>query len=163
MTVQITLQDLIDSLRKASANPEAHETAQEYYFSELQDDSVLVHCGTACCIAGDLLLKAHADASEEEIRAILNYETMFTPGSWVASELGLTETEATLAFSAHTHHEIHAMLADILEAGLRLPCVGRIGISNHSTYTKFEWAYMSDKDKCMTLEEVLDWMREIAE
>jgi hypothetical protein len=51
----ITLTDLINSLRKAASTPEAHEPAQQHYFSQAQEDSVLVHCGTACCIAGDLL------------------------------------------------------------------------------------------------------------
>jgi hypothetical protein len=163
MTTKITMQDLVQVLRKASANPREHAEAQQHYFSDLKENSVLVNCGSACCVAGDLVLKAHADASEEEIREILNYDTTFTPSGWVANELGLTETEAALAFSANTHHEIHAMLAYILEAGLRLPDVSRIGFSSHSTYTTLNWAYLPDQDKCLTLEQVLDWMLEIAE
>jgi hypothetical protein len=163
MTNKLTMSDLIASLRKASNNADAHTEAQEHYFSEIKENSVLVNCGSACCVAGDLVLKAHADASEEEIRAIIEGETVFTPSGWVATELGLTNTEAHLAFSCYTHHRIHAMLANLLEAGLRLPGVGLIGLSSASYYNSFDCAYLANEDKYISLREVLDWMREIAE
>jgi hypothetical protein len=162
MTVQITIQDLIDNLRKASANPREHAKAQQHYFSELQENSALVNCGSSCCIAGELALQAHADASEEEIRAIIEGETVLSPRDWVTKELGLTKTEAHLAFSCYTHHKIHSALADILEAGLRLPDVGQIGLSCVSCYDSFDCAYLAHEDRYISLGEVLDWMRGIA-
>jgi hypothetical protein len=162
MTTKITMQDLIESLRKASANADAHAKAQPHYFSELQENSVLVNCGSACCVAGDLVLQAHADSSEEEIRAIINGDTVFTPRGWVATELELTQTEAHLAFSCYTHHKIHSALADILEAGLRLPDVDQIGLSSASYYNSFDCAYLANEDKYISLGEVLDWMRGVA-
>jgi hypothetical protein len=163
MTTQITISDLITSLRKASSNPNAHAEAQQHYFSPLEDNSVLVNRGSACCVAGDLVLQAHADASEEEIRAIINGETTFTPSGWVARELGLSYLEEILAFNSNTHHEIHAVLAHILEAGLHLPNSKRILLSSDSCYDSFDWAYLPDEDKYISLEEVLNWMLEIAE
>jgi hypothetical protein len=162
MTTKITMQDLINSLRKAAAKPREHSEAQQHYFSEIQENSVLVNCGSACCVAGDLVLQAHADSSEEEIRTIIKGETVFSPRDWVATELRLTQTEAHLAFSCYTHHKIHSALADILEAGLRLPDVDHIGLSSDSYYDSFDCAYLEYEDKYISLGEVLDWMRSIA-
>jgi hypothetical protein len=162
--IKITIQDLIDSLRKASANPEAHNAAQQHYFSAAHEDSVLVHCGTACCIAGDLLLKAHADSSEEELKEIINKcGKPIVPGDWVREELGLGDVEATLAFDANTHHEIHSLLAGLLEQGFRLPdSDGSLEVSCESTYTQFDCGYFGYYENPVDLDEVLTWMREIA-
>lgn len=162
--IQITLTDLIQTLRKAASNPEGHEPAQRRYFSELQDDSVLVNCGTACCIAGDLALKAHADASKREIKNIIKHWTgMATPGIWVAKELGLSYAERILAFDGNTHYEAHLLLADLLEAGLRIPdSVGTLGLSCESTYTAFDYAYFGFDESRMNLEELKAWMRSVA-
>jgi hypothetical protein len=165
MTTQITLQDLIDSLRKAAANPEAHASAQQHYFSELKEDSVLVNCGSACCVAGDLMLKAYADASEAKIQRIFSlhqYGYEITPGNWVSKELGLSYVESVLAFDSSTHHEIHSLLADLLESGLRLPDVDRLSICRDSFYTWLDWARLEYAGKYMDLEELKDWMRSIA-
>jgi hypothetical protein len=160
----ITLSDLIQSLRKAASNPEAHSPAQQHYFSKAQDDSVLVNCGSACCIAGDLHLKAHADSSEQELRELINKcGKPIIPGDWVREELGLSDVEATLAFDANTHHEIHELLANLLEQGLRLPdSEGRIEISCESTYTEFDCAYFGYYESPVDLDGVLYWMSDIA-
>jgi hypothetical protein len=161
---KLTIQDLINSLRKASANPEAHSPAQQYYFSAVQDDSVLVHCNTACCIAGDLLLKAHSDASDSEIREMIDKcGRPIVPEDWVQKELGLSDVETTLAFDASTHHEIHSLLADILEQGLRLPdSSGRLELSCESTYIDFDCGYFGYYEHPVDLEGVLEWMSKIA-
>jgi hypothetical protein len=158
MTIQLTLTDLVDSLRIAAANPDAHAIAQLNYFSELKEDSVLVNCNTACCIAGDLVLKAHADdkASQEEI---LNSSDK-DPYEWVQDALGLSNLEATLAFDPSTHYELHLLLADLLEEGLRL--TDRDYLSLASSYTEFRWAHLEDGQRFMDLEELKDWMRSIA-
>jgi hypothetical protein len=163
MTIKITLADLIQSLRKAAANPEAHSLAQQSYFSELQEDSVLVNCGTACCIAGDLILKAHVDdqSSQEEIDEILDSGDM-DPYDWVQYALRLSNVEATLAFDPGTHYEIHLLLADLLGAGLRLDDMDYVMISPESTYTVFHWAHLEDDDVSLNLEELKEWMRSIA-
>jgi hypothetical protein len=161
----ITLADLIQSLRKAASNPEAHAPAQQHYFYRIQDDSVLVHCNTACCIAGDLLLKAHSDASEEELKTIISQRVgQANPAEWVRNELRLTEVEATLAFDSNTHHKVHTLLADLLESGLRLPDdKGPVELSYTSTYTEFNCAYVGIDDEIMDLNELLSWMWAIAQ
>jgi hypothetical protein len=165
MTVEITFSDLISVLRKASSNPHSHADAQRSYFSDLKEDSVLTQCGTACCVAGDMILRAHADSSEEEVAKLIEYWSYTeTPWSWVKDRLKLTELEAVLAFDVHTHHEIHAQLADILESGLRLPDdEDMIELSYDSTYTEFECAYIGDYGEAIDLDEVLSWMRGIAQ
>jgi hypothetical protein len=75
--------------------------------------------------------------------------------------LGLSNLEANLAFNPDTHYQIHLVLADILEAGLRLPDVDVVTIA--STYTEFRWARLEDEERGdMDLEELLDWMRSSA-
>jgi hypothetical protein len=162
--IKLKMKDLITSLRQAAANPESHSPAQQHYFSELQDDSVLVHCNTACCIAGDLFLKAHSDASENELKEVIDKcGKPIIPGDWVREELGLGDVEATLAFDANTHHEIHSLLADILEHGLRLSdSDGRLEISCKSTYTDFDCGYFGGYEHSADLDEVLGWMQSIA-
>jgi hypothetical protein len=165
MTVEITFSDLISVLRKASSNPYSHADAQRSYFSDLKEDSVLTHCGTACCVAGDMILRAHADSSEEEVAKLIEYWSYTeTPWEWVKDRLGLTEVEAILAFDINTHHEIHEQLADLLEQGLRLPDDGEmIELSYDSTYTEFECAYLDHHPEALDLDEVLSWMRGIAQ
>jgi hypothetical protein len=165
MTTQITMQDLIDSLRKAASSPESHAKAQRSYFSLLKEDSVLVNCGSACCVAGDLLLKAHSGSSEEELKAIIAQRGgQVNPVEWVANELRLTEVEATLAFDVDTHHEVHSLLADLLEQGLRLPDdEGLVELSCNSTYTEFDCAYVGVHQDVMDLDELLSWMRGISQ
>jgi hypothetical protein len=159
MTIQLTLKDLVNSLRKAASNPEAHAPAQQVYFSAVQDDSVLVNCNTACCIAGDLVLKAHSDLEAAQ-EIILNVNKL-DPQDWVQAALGLSNLEANLAFHPDTHYQVHLVLADLLEAGLRLPDVDYVSLA--STYTEFRWARLEDEGReDMDLEELLDWMREIA-
>lgn len=158
----ITMTDLIYSLRTAAASPEAHSLAQGSYFSELQDDSVLVNCGTACCIAGHLMLKGHQDEPQQEIDKILNTNGR-DPEDWVRNSLELSNVESTLAFDPNTYYEIHLVLADLLEAGLRLPDRDRVVLSEDSWYTEFFWAYLEDEDRYLNLQETLDWMRSIAE
>jgi hypothetical protein len=183
MTTKITMQDLIDTLRKASANPEGHAKAQRGYFSPLQEDSVLVNYNTACCVAGDLMMKAHLNeqSSQEEIDRIIDAD-LSDPDDWVTDVLGLSKVESTLAFDPNTHYEVHALLADLLEAGLRLPDVDYVSIDHDSTYTVFSLSYLGydlsrfmglgDEDSyedpeddrvVMNLEELKDWMREIAQ
>jgi hypothetical protein len=160
----ITLADLVQTLRKASSDPEAHAPAQRKYFTPLRSNSVLVNCGTACCVAGDLMLKAHTGASEQRIDEILSYwRYPVTPGMWVDRELGLTDVESTLAFSPNTHYKIHALLADLLESGLRLHHFDDVEISRGSSYTNFEWASLGyADDKRVNLREFLEWMRSVA-
>jgi hypothetical protein len=160
MTIRITLTDLIQSLRQAASSPEAHAPAQLAYFSELTDNSVLVHCGTSCCIAGDLILKAHADseASQEEV---LNSDDI-DPYEWVKDALGLSNLEAVLAFDPSTHYELHRLLADLLEDGLRLRDVDYLMLPTTSTYTEFRWAHLEDEGMFMDLNQTKDWMRSIA-
>jgi hypothetical protein len=162
---RITITDLIETMRKAASNPEAHARAQVSYFSELRPDSVLTHCGTACCVAGDLLLRAHKHLPEEKLKEMIDHvDRQFTPWKWVTQELSLTRLEATLAFNASTHYRIHLMLADILEKGLRLPDVCEIAISSYSDYTEFDAAYLGrDFDNPLNLNEFLGWIRSIAE
>jgi hypothetical protein len=161
--IKITIQDLIDSLRKASANPEGHASAQRNYFSKVKENSVLVNCNTACCIAGDLMLKAHQDSSDEINKILSQCSRSVNPGEWVAEELGLTEVEAILAFDVNTHYEIHALLADILEQGLRLSDdQNTVELSYNSTYTYFDCAYIGLYDGFTTLGEIKNWMRGIA-
>jgi hypothetical protein len=164
MTTKITITDLIASLRKAAVNREAHAQAQRSYFSDLKPDSVLVHCGSACCVAGDLLLQAHADESEEELVNLISKRVRITnPGEWVANELRLTEVEATLAFDGNTHWEVHLLLADLLEQGFRLPDDGNtVELSLNSTYTDFDCAYVG-LDDTFNLNELKSWMRGIAQ
>lgn len=163
MTTKITISDLIQSLRKAAANPEAHAPAQRTYFSTLYEDSVLVNCGTACCIAGDLMLKAHEGSTEEELYDIIHQRELTTTiADWVTNELGLSDLEATLAFYANTHYEIHLLLADLLEAGLRLPYSFRVVFSGKSTYTSFDRAFFGYDEESLSLEELKDWMRKNA-
>jgi hypothetical protein len=158
MTVQITINDLVDSLRKASASPESHALAQQVYFSELKPNSVLINCGSACCIAGDLILQAHAD-SEEAQKILINTDET-DPCDWVQAALGLSNLEANLAFNPATHYQIHMVLADILGQGLRLPDVDYVALA--STYTEFRWARLEDENKDLDLEGLLEWMRSIA-
>jgi hypothetical protein len=163
MTIQLTLTDLVKSLRKASANPEAHKPAQLMYFSPLQDNSVLTHCGTACCIAGDLFLQAHADASENVLKGIIDRYPI-TTWTWVADQLGLTYVEATLAFDSRTHCQVHALLADLFESGLRLYCPDSVVMSSKNTYTEFHRASIGAGDcEGVDLEGLLDLMESIAQ
>jgi hypothetical protein len=163
MTIQITIADLVDSLRKASANPHAHEPAQLTYFSKLQKNSVLTHCDTACCIAGDLLLRAHADYSEEELKALVdNYPINLW--ALVSDKLKLNRVEATLAFDCRTHYRVHRLLADLLESGLRLYCPESVVLYHKNTYTRFYRAFLGHGDaKVVGLKELLDWMEAIAQ
>jgi hypothetical protein len=156
----ITINSLIQSLRIAGSNPEAHAPAQLEYFSELQEDSVLVNCGTACCIAGDLMLKAHADNLAAQVEILDSIE--MDPYDWVQNALGLSNLESTLAFEPNTHYELHLLLADLLEAGLRLPDVDYLAISPASTYTEFHWARLEDEDMFMGLNDLKSWMVSIA-
>jgi hypothetical protein len=163
--IKLTLQDLIDSLRKASANPEAHAKAQKSCLSRLKSDSVLVNHGRACCVAGDLMLKAHQGASREYINDIIGYcDRDIDPVAWVTNELGLSDIEAILAFDSNTHHAIHETLADLLDQGFRLPDHGNtVELSYNSTYTEFDCAYVGLYDEFTTLGEMKSWMRGIAE
>jgi hypothetical protein len=163
--IQITMADLVQTLRKAAAHPEQHAKAQLKYFSEVKEDSVLVNCGTACCVAGDLMLKAHAGASQRKINDIIEkWNVKVDPWSWVTRELGLTGVESELAFDSNTHYRVHLLLADLLEEGLRLDHRGGVEMSAMSTYTYFDWASPGDDEgRCMNLEEFLEWMRSIAE
>jgi hypothetical protein len=156
MTTQITMSDLVSSLRKAAANPEAHAEAQRYYFSPVQENSVLVHSGTACGIAAYLFMQAHEGLSDEEIDEILH---CVSPDEWVAKELGLSKVEYTLALDPNTHHEVHALLADIMEGGLRLRDLGRVKISSYYTYNSLDWACRVNGGKYIRLEAFKDWMR----
>jgi hypothetical protein len=162
--IKLTLTDLITSLRKAASDPEAHSKAQQHYFSAAQDDSVLVHCGTACCIAGDLFLQSHADQPERELKELINRcGKPIVPGDWVRKELGLSDVEATLAFDANTHCEIHELLADLLAQGFRLPdSGGSVELSCQSTYADFDCAYFDSYESPADLDEVLYWMSDIA-
>jgi hypothetical protein len=161
--ITITMSDLINSLRQAAASPEQHAFAQQHYFSEMKEDSVLVNCGSACCVAGDLMLKAHADESEERISKIIYaWRYSVTPSDWVKTKLGLTELETTLAFDTNTHYRVHSLLADLLEQGLRLPDVCAVGLSCDSNYVEFDCAFFGFYQESLGLEELLDWMREIA-
>jgi hypothetical protein len=163
---KLTIQDLIDSLRKASANPESHAKAQKRCFSRLKSDSVLVNHGRACCVAGDLLLKAHQGESKDCINDIIGYcHRDIDPVAWVANELGLSDVEAILAFDANTHSEIHILLADLLEQGMRLPDndAESIELSYNSTYTKFDCVYVGLYDEITTLGEMRSWMRRRAQ
>jgi hypothetical protein len=164
MNTKITMQDLIDTLRKAAASPEGHEPAQKRFFSSLKENSVLVDSGVACCVAGYLRLKAHEGAPEKEITEIIS-QARFpgTPSTWVAKELGLSCVERALAFDANSHNEVHSLLADLLEQGLRLPDVDYVNLSSESTYTKFEWARLQSQSNYMDLKDLKGWMREIAE
>jgi hypothetical protein len=162
--IKLTLQDLINSLRRASANPEGHAYAQRNYFSRVKENSVLINCNTACCIAGDLMLKAYADEPEKLDKILSQKSRSVNPGEWVANELRLTEVEATLAFDVNTHHEIHETLADLLDQGFRLPDHGNtVELSYNSTYTKFDCAYVGLYDGFTTLGEMKRWMRGIAQ
>jgi hypothetical protein len=157
---QITMSDLIATLRKAAANPEGHAEAQKYYFSRVQENSVLTYSGTACCVAAYLFMQAHEGLSDREINEIVGYTD---PDEWVAKTLGLNGIEQVLAFDSSTHYQVHELLADILEQGLRFPSTGTVVISYGSTYTKFERACLTACGNRMNLEELKDWMREIAE
>jgi hypothetical protein len=162
----ITMTDLINSLRKVAANPEAHSKAQKSCFSRLKSDSVLVNHGRACCVAGYLMLKAHEGASTEDINDIIGYcDRDIDPVAWVTNELGLSDVEATLAFDANTHSEIHILLADLLENGFRLPDneAEPIELSYNSTYTKFDCVYVGLYDGITTLGEMRSWMRRRAQ
>jgi hypothetical protein len=161
--IKITMSDLVQTLRKAAAHPEKHARAQLKYFSLVREDSVLVNCGTACCVAGDLMLKAHADEPEERIgKIIYAWGYPVTPSEWVKYKLGLTGLETTLAFDANTHYRVHSLLADLLEQGLRLPDVCAVGLSCDSNYVEFDCAFFDFYQESLGLEELLDWMREIA-
>jgi hypothetical protein len=162
---RVTIQDLIDTLRKAAARPEAHSKAQRTYFSRLKKDSVLTNFDKACCVAGCLVLQAHKESSREVINDIIGFcGHEFDPGEWITNELGLSEVEASLAFDSTTHYQIHLLLADLLEQGLRLPDnKGLIELSYNSTYVNFDCAYVGVYQDVMDLGEVLSWMRKIAE
>lgn len=162
MTIQITMSDLISSLRKAASRPEAHAPAQRTFFSALQEDSVLVNCGTACCIAGDLLIKAHADEKEDDLKQLIISHPLST-GRWVSNQLGLTKLEAVLAFDSRTHYRVHELLANLLESGLRLSHSEYVVMSNQNTYTYFHRASLGAGDKKgVDLDGLLDWMQSIA-
>jgi hypothetical protein len=163
MSVQITIADLVDSLRKASSNPQAHEPAQLTYFSDLKDNSVLTHCGTACCVAGDLLLKSCADEPEEELkRLVRNYP--INTWSVVSDKLKLNRVESTLAFDSRTHYRVHELLADLLDAGLRLYSPHEVILASKNTYTEFRRAYISTGyNKEVSLKGLLEWMWTIAQ
>jgi hypothetical protein len=157
---QITMSDLIATLRKSAAQPDGHEEAQKGYFSAVQDNSVLTHSGTACCVAAYLFMVAHEGLSDQEINEIVRYTD---PDLWVEKTLGLSDVESSLAFDSGTNHEIHSTLADILESGLRLEHLEGVAFSSGSTYTKFEWASIGDHEgHWLSLEELKDWMRSIA-
>jgi hypothetical protein len=163
MTTQITIADLVDSLRKASSNPQAHQPAQLTYFSDLKDNSVLTHCGTACCVAGDLLLRAHADYSEEELKALVDNYPINTC-TLVSDVLKLNRVEATLAFDSRTHYRVHELLADLLDAGLRLYSPYEVIMYHGNTYTCFHRAYINaGYYKEVSLEGLLEWMWTIAQ
>jgi hypothetical protein len=159
----VTMTDLIHSLRKAAAHPEAHSSAQQSYFSDIRENSVLVNCGTACCIAGDLMLQEHVNnqATEDQLNTILDSRSI-DPDEWATRALGLSDVESVLAFDSNTHYEVHLLLADLLEAGLRLPGDGLVSMSYESTYTEFHRAYLDDEKTSITLNELKDWMRSIA-
>jgi hypothetical protein len=157
---QITITDLIATLRKAASKPEGHAKAQQGYFSPVQEDSVLTICDHACCVAGYLFLYAHEGLPDYQLMEFIEYSGgNFPPDEWVAKALELSDIEATLAFDSGTHYKVHELLADLLEAGLRLPSTETAMISYSSTYTKFERIYLDSFRNSMELEELLDWMR----
>jgi hypothetical protein len=160
MTTQITISDFIASLRKAAANSDSYSEAHRTYFSPAKEDSVLTHRGSACCVSGDLFLQAHESVSDEGIEELVSY---INPDEWVAETLGLTDLESRLAFDVNTHHEVHVLLANILEAGMRLPDhSGSVHLSCESTYTAFYSAHVGYCKEALSLEQLKSWMREIA-
>jgi hypothetical protein len=157
---KITMTDLIATLRKAAASPASHSEAQKQYFSQLKEDSVLTICDHACCVAGYLFLYAHEGLPDYQLMDFIEYSGgNVPPDEWVAKALELSDIEATLAFDSGTHYKVHELLADLLEAGLRLPSTGTAMISYFSAYTKFERIYLDSFRNSMELEELLDWMR----
>lgn len=101
-------------------------------------------------------------AADAEIARIIHSDAI-RPDIWVRAMLGLTQVEEALAFECNTHYEIHLLLADLLEAGLRLNAPGMVEFPSDATYTEFRWLYLDDTDVFLNLQETLDWMREIAE
>lgn len=155
----ITLTDLITSLRKASADPKNHAPAQEAYFSEANENSVLVHCGTACCIAGDLIMLnwERNNGTKQEFDLIIS-EKGIAPDSWAVDALGLSDIEMNIAFAPNTHYELHTLLADLLEAGLRVDSEVELILPSDSTYTDFTHAELDGG--YVSLEELKTWLWE---
>jgi hypothetical protein len=163
MTIKITITDLVQTLRKAASQPERHASAQLKYFSRFHSNSVLTSHGYTCCVAGYLILKAHEGFPERKIEAIVTHCAYpVDPASWVRQMLGLTYSEELLAFHPHTHHKIHSLLSDLLEAGLRLPDDDSeevLGLSCEGSYTEFNYGYFGGYDaEYMSLDELLAWM-----
>jgi hypothetical protein len=158
--MEITIKHLVETLRKAGSNPENHALDQRDYFSDIREDSVLTNCGTACCIAGDLILQQWVmnSATEDELRDLIGMQSI-DPGDWVSETLGLSDLEATLAFDSNTHYELHLLLADSLDSGLRLSSEHRLRFGFNSSYTEFTYAMLNND--ILDLEELKDWVRSI--
>jgi hypothetical protein len=159
--MNITIKHLIETLRKAAASPENHAPDQVNFFSNIRENSVLVNCGTACCIAGDLILQEWMmnDEPEEELTELINLRGV-DPDYWVSDALGLSDLESTLAFDSNTHYELHLLLADTLDSGLRLSTERRLRFGFESSYTEFTYAMLNND--ILDLEELKAWIRSIS-
>jgi hypothetical protein len=82
----------------------------------------------------------------------------------VSDKLKLNRIEAVLAFDSRTHYRVHELLADLLDAGLRLYSPYEVIMYHGNTYTFFHRAYISTGYyKEVSLEGLLEWMWTIAQ
>jgi hypothetical protein len=125
------IQQLIETLEKAVANKESHAKAQDDYFSDVEE-APLTHCGTACCIAGDIAMRVALEKGflgeeygtsqvVEALQAFFRDKQCDGPWDFAQMYYGLSDLEALLVFNTGTHWRIHQTLAEIFKQGLRLP------------------------------------------
>jgi hypothetical protein len=99
------------------------------------------------------------DEPEEELTELINLRGV-DPDYWVSDALGLSDLESTLAFDSNTHYELHLLLADILDSGLRLSSERRLRFGFESSYTEFTYAMLNND--ILDLEELKAWIRSIS-
>jgi hypothetical protein len=129
------IQQLVETLEKAVAHKEAHAKAQDNYFSDIEggcEEAPFTHCGTACCIAGDVAMRVALEEGfldeaygprqvVEGLHACFRDKECDGPWDLAQKYYGLSDFESQLVFNASTHWRIHQTVADIFKQGLRLP------------------------------------------
>lgn len=118
------MEELIEALRTAAAQPEKHVKAQKEYFSKQEKDPIFNHCGTACCIAGDNIARDYLALFPEttviNFDLLTDYFKVISPWAYTQNKYGLSDVEAELCFSSYTNYTIHLTMADILASGKRV-------------------------------------------
>jgi hypothetical protein len=151
------IQQLVETLEKAVAHKEAHAKAQDNYFSDIEggcEEAPFTHCGTACCIAGDVAMRValeegFLDEAYGPRQVVEGLHACFKDkecdGPWALAQMyyGLSNLEASLVFNASTHWRIHQTVAEVFKQGLRFPQDKDYAAHMNGGYLNFVGALLS--------------------